>query len=100
MSRTVPMPTPELEGDVLAIRGQTPARCLFVFHAPAIMLKFGIAFLAPDLLFTIVIEPAHRRPGASSTGLPCLGTQPTGKSKLLRQHSRISAHRLEGSPFR
>jgi hypothetical protein len=62
------------EGDVLAIRGQTPARCFFVFHAPAIMLKLGRAFLAGNMLLTIVIEPAHRRPGSSSARLPSLGT--------------------------
>src|SRR5215469_11210012 len=99
MRRTVPMPTPELEGDVLAIRGQPPTRCLLVFHAPAIMPKFGRAFLARDVLLTVVIEPAYGRPGPSSTGLPCLLTQPTGKRKLLGQHSRIPAHRLKVFPF-
>ena len=82
-----------------AVRGKTPTSRLFVFDAPAIMPKRWVAFLARDLLLAIVIEAAHGRPGSSSTGLPRLGTSPTGKSKLVRQRGRLDAHRLEVFPF-
>src|SRR5260370_15432169 len=76
------------EGDMSAVWVKLPSG-RFVLHAPAMVLKLGISFLAWFLLLAIVIEAGNSKPCTIGRSLTSLGIETTSKGVFLSQHFTV-----------